>query len=371
MIKVFIPCSGLARIKRGFESFTRECFDALVDEPSVQFTLFKGTGESHDKEFTLWNLPRSDWSAIQLGKLVGRSSYNIEQSTFFLSLLPHIYRENPDIIYFSDINLGHALWHWKRLTRKKYKLLISNGTPQDPPFLRWDHVQQLTPVNYQHALDSGVSAKKQSLVPLGFHLSSQLQILTSLERKVLRSKLRLPEDRFIILSVGWIDKSHKRMDYLIREVASLPEPRPYLLLLGHQDTESSGIIKLGIQLLGSNNFQVRTAESDEVSNYYKVADIFVLASLIEGFGRAYVEAMSHGLPCLAHDYEVTQFVLGAEGYLDNFKLEGSLAGLILKVLVEPYNELKRNLRHQSVYNRFSWEKLSPKYLEMIQNCANS
>lgn len=158
-------------------------------------------------------------------------------------------------------------------------------------FPRWDHVQQLTPVQFQLALDAGVSPEKQSLVPYGFHISPQIPILTSLERKVLRSKLGLPEDKPLVLSVALINKSHKRMDYLIREIASLPEPRPYLLLLGQKDAESSEVIKLGTQLLGFKNFQVRTVEYKEVSDYYKTADIFVLASLQEGLPRVLVEAM--------------------------------------------------------------------------------
>lgn len=364
-----MPCSGLGHVQRGFESFTRECFDVLMNEPSIELTLFKGAEEPREQETTVWNLPRSDWKAFQLGKLTGRSSYNIEQLTFFFSLLPHIYRENPDIIYFSDAQLGNPLWHWRRLTKKRYKLLFSNGAPERPPFPRWDHVQQLTPVQYQLALDAGVPKEKQSLVPYGFHISSQLQILTLTERQVLRSKLKLPEDKPLILSVALIDKSHKRMDFLIREVASLPEPKPYLLLLGQKDKESSDVINFGIKLLGSDNFQVRTVPQKEVSNYYKIADAFVLASLQEGLPRVLVEAMSYGLPCLVHDYGVTQFVLGKYGYFANFELERSLTELILKVLAEPGKESDCNLRHQSVYNRFGWEKLSLKYLEMIEHCA--
>jgi 1,2-diacylglycerol 3-alpha-glucosyltransferase len=370
MIKVFMPCSGLGHVKRGFESFTQECFDILADEPSIQVTLFKGGGDAREKEVTLWNLRRSDWRANQIGKLTGRSGYNIEQSTFFFSLLPHIYRQNPDIIYLSDINLSHALWHWRRLTKKRYTLLLSNGAPQQPPFSRWDHVQQLTPFHLQQALDAGVPAEKQSLVPYGFHLSSQLERLTSFERKALRSQLGLPEEQSLILSVGLIDKNHKRMDYLIREVASLPQPRPYLLLLGQKDAESMEVINLGLQLLGSDNFEVRTVKHHEVCNYYQVADIFVLASLREGLPRVLVEAMSYGLPCLVHDYAITQFVVGKDGYLANFQLKGSLAGLIHEVLTEGYSESKCYLRHRNIYNRFSWTQLRPYYIDMIRRCAN-
>jgi 1,2-diacylglycerol 3-alpha-glucosyltransferase len=368
-IKIFMPCSGLGQVQRGFESFTRECFDVLISDSSLDLKLFKGAGASMKQEVTLWNLSRHDWLASQLGKLLGRSPYNMEQSTFFLSLLPYIYQENPDVVFFSDINLGYALWHWRRLTRKNYKLLFSNGSPADPPFPRCDHVQQLTPIHFQAALNAGVSAEMQSLIPYGFHISPELQVLSPEEKTTLRTKLALPVNRPLVLSAALIDKSHKRMDYLIREVANIPEPKPYLLLLGQMSSESSEVIALGKQLLGSENFQVRTVDRSEVENYYKIADMFVLPSLKEGLGRVLVEAMSNGLPCLVHNYDVAKHVLGEYGYFANFELEGSLTSLILQVLMEPRNHLLCCMRHKSVYNRFSWSQLRPHYIDMIQKCV--
>jgi glycosyltransferase involved in cell wall biosynthesis len=370
MIKVFLICSGLGNVRRGFESFTQECFEALSQEPSLDITLFKGGGESLGKVITLPNFPRDTWMAIQLGKVMGRGAYFIEQASFTFSLLLYIYRDRPDVIYFSDGDVGSLLCHWRRLTKQCYKLLLSNGGPFFLPFLpECDRVQQLTPGHFQTAIDAGWSAAKQSLVPYGINISNELEILSPPKREALRLHLRLPEKRSIVLSVGAINKSHKRMDYIIREMTNLPEPRPYLLLLGQQDAESPEILQLGNKLLGVDNFQVRTVVSKEIVDYYRVADTFVLASLNEGFGRVFVEAMSYGLPCLAHDYEVARFVLGHEGYLGNFELVGTLAGLISQVLAEGDDESKRRLRHRSVYNRFSWEKLRPSYIEMIQRCV--
>ena len=148
----------------------------------------------------------------------------------------------------------------------------------------------------------------------------------------------------------------------------MPKPRPFLVLLGQQDAESPEIIQLGQELLGVDQFQVRTVAREQVTNYYQVADLFVLASLHEGLPRVLVEAMSHGLPCLAHDYDITHFVLGNEGYFANFELTGSLANLISKVLSEGDNEIKRKNCHRQVYDRFSWQQLSPAYVDMIQRC---
>ncbi|OLT62361.1 glycosyltransferase family 4 protein [Moorena bouillonii] len=382
MTKVFLICSGLGHIQRGYESFAQEFFAALSQESSLDITLFKGGGKSQEKMITLWNLPRYSWMAGQLGRLVKQLSnflkkgdyfvrqegYFIEQASFIVSLLSHIYRERPEVIYFSDDGLGYLLWHWRRLTKQSYKLLFRNGGAFSPPFYRWDHVQQLTPIHFKQALTYGEPADKQSLLPSGFFIPAKLQILSPLEREGLREKLGLPKQQPLILSVAAINKSHKRMDYIINEVASLPKPRPFLLLLGQQDAESPEIIQLGQELLGVDQFQVRTVAREQVTNYYKVADIFVLASLHEGLPRVIVEAMSHGLPCLAHDYDITHFVLGNEGYFANFELTGSLANLITQVLSEGYNDSKRKNCHRKVYERFSWQQLSTAYVDMIERC---
>jgi glycosyltransferase involved in cell wall biosynthesis len=371
MIKIFIICSGLGHVKRGFESFTQECFETLSKNHSLDITLFKGGGDSHSKEVRLWNFPRESWRAMQLGKVTSRGAYFIEQASFTFSLLPYIHREQPDVIYFSDGAVGNLLWHWRRLTKQRYKLLLSNGGPYYPPFLPYcDHVQQVAPNHFQATVDRGVSAAKQSLIPYGINISKTLQILSNPEREVRRRQLGLPETRPVMLSVGAISKFHKRMDYVIREIASLAEPRPYLLLLGQQEAESHEIVQLGNGLLGSDNFQVKTVAFNEVADFYRVGDVFVLASLGEGFGRVFLEAMSYGLPCLAHDYEIPQFILGEEGYLANFELTGSLAGLIRQVLAEGDDENRRYLRHHRIYERFSWEKLQQAYMEMLQHVAS-
>lgn len=369
-IKVFITCSGLGNIKRGFESFTQECFAALSQEPDLDISLYQGGGDSINQEITLWNFPRNHRLTALVSKLTGKSIYFIEQVSFAVSLLPHIQLRQPDVIYFSDGSVGNFLWHWRRLTKQKYKLLFCNGAPFFPPGLpRCDRIQQVTPIHLQTTIEKGVPAAKQILVPYGINISPKLEILSSQQQELLRQQLGLPQHRPIILSVGAINKSHKRMDYLIRETATLSKPCPYLLLLGQQDGESEEIIQLGNQLLGTQNFQVKTVNIEEVIGYYRVADVFVLASLDEGFGRVFLEAMSWGLPCLAHDSEVTRFVLGQEGYFANFKLPGTLADLISQVLAAEDNDFQRHQRHESIYQRFSWKKLRSSYVQMIQNIA--
>jgi 1,2-diacylglycerol 3-alpha-glucosyltransferase len=375
--KVFVVCSGLGNIMRGYESFTQECFDALSKDDELEVTLFKGGGVSSTDQIKVWNLPRNlpltQWlGAITENLIPNRGAYWIEQITFGFGLLPHVVAQKPEVILFSDFNFGNVLWLWRKLTGQNYKLLFSNGAPWVAPvFSRWDRVQQVVPVYLQAALELGEPPKKHSLVPYGVQMRSELVLLNTEERKVLRQKLGLPVERSLMLSVGGLDTYHKRMDYVIREVANLPEPRPYLVLLGQpHSTETPVIQQLANELLGSENFWIGTVTHQEMAHYYQISDAFTLASLGEGFGRVFLEAMSYGLPCLAHDYAVTQFIFGDTGFLGDFSLPGTLSNLIPKALAITQNLSERDRIHSYTYEHFSWEKLRPAYVKLIQYCAN-
>jgi len=322
-----------------------------------------------NKEITLRNIPRSSYLARLFGKILGKEPYFIEQFTFFLSLIPYIYKKRPGIIYYSDFNLGTFLWHLRRFTNFKYKLLFSNGAPNGPPFSRMDHVQHLTPFHYNMALNAGEPPSKHSLVPYGIYVRNHLDTLSKDEREALCRKLNLPIEKPLILSVGTINKTHKRMDYLISEVSNLSKPLPYLLILGQHDVESSEIIHKGNQQLGAENFQVETVYPQQISDYYSIADLFVLPSLHEGFGRVLLEAMSYGLPCLVHDYEITRYVLSDNEYFNDFTKTGALSNLITQVISDTDDEGKRVARHRFIYERFSWEVLIPEYIDMFQKVA--
>ena len=371
MIKVFLLCSGLGHINRGYESFTQECFDALSSVPELEITLFQGDGPADQEQVTLWNLPRGGRLCEWLGRTLGKSGYWVEQVTFAVSLLPYLAQRRPDVIYFSDSNIGNLLWHWRRLSRQKFKLLFSNGGPMQPPYPRWDWVQQLAPTHRAAALATGFPANRQTLLPYGVRMEPELPTVSPEDRAALCRSLGLPVDRPIVLSVGTVNQGHKRMEYVVREVAALPEPRPFLVLLGQQDEETPAVRAQAENLLGADGCLIRTVIHSEVSGYYQAANTFVLASLDEGFGRVFLEAMSWGLPCLAHDYPLTHYVLGDSGLLADLTQPGSLTTLLCDILEQGEDLPGRERRHQSAFKRFSWQQLQPEYVEMIQECAKS
>jgi len=369
-LRVFLVCPGLGHVNRGFETFTAECFDALRGDSRLDLYLYKGAGPTADRERAVWCLRRNRAATRALGTMIRRDAYYVEQTTFALALLPQLVRLRPDVIFFSDGVVGNLLWRWRRLSRGRFKLLLSNGGPLGPPaFPRFDHVHQVSEVYHKESLQAGRPAETQTLIPYGFRIGPQFRPLSLDERAALRRKLGLPADRPVLLCVGAVNRSHKRMDYVVREVASLPTSRPYLLLLGNVEPESPPIIRLGNELLGADGFRAATVPQVEMSAYYRAADTFVLASLTEGFGRVYVEALAHGLPCMAHDYAGARLVLGEHGLFGDLRADGVLAGLIRGLRLVEDTETERPVRHRSAYERFSWERLRDRYVEMIQRCS--
>jgi glycosyltransferase involved in cell wall biosynthesis len=173
----------------------------------------------------------------------------------------------------------------------------------------------------------------------------------------------------VVLPVGAINSHHTRMDYLVREVAALPAPRPLLMMLGQREAGTPEVLTLADRLLGPAGYACRTVPQDEVSEYYAAADAFALASLNEGFGRVLVEALAAGLPCVAADRPFARDVLGEHGTFADLTRPGELAAALGEVLARGPDPAAAALRHRAAYERFSWDRLRDAYVEMIRRCA--
>jgi glycosyltransferase involved in cell wall biosynthesis len=369
-IRVLLPASGLGVVMRGFETFAIECHAALRRDPRVHATLVRARGKAGEGERRAPTVPRDSRLARALGALARRDGYFAEQMGHALTLLPVIARERPQVVFFSDWALGGALGRLRALTRAGYRLLLCNGAPGPPPY-DWtiDHVQQLTPAYYDMAMEAGEPPSRHTLLPLGVALEPELELPAEDERAALRTRLGLPLDRELLLSVAALNVWHKRLDYVIREVAEL-DPRPHLVMLGQREDETPAVLELASSLLGTGDFTARTAEPGTVRDYYRCADMFVLGSLHEASGRVLLEALGQGLPTLCHDSETTRFVTGPHGLRADFARPGGLKELVEALRADPLSEARRLAQHRLAYEKFGWDSLLPRYVEMIEACAS-
>jgi 1,2-diacylglycerol 3-alpha-glucosyltransferase len=369
--RVLLCCSGVGIINRGIETFFREAADGLRQSGGVEALLLKGAGKQESGDLVVSNLPRTGRCAKLLGGLVRRNGYVIEQWSTLLPIVFQIRRFRPQVIFYSDSNLGFLLHRFRGYIGVNYRLLFSNGGPCHPPFSRYDFVHQVTPVYYEEALAAGEPRDKHFFIPYGIRVPNDPPRFDPMRQREVRRYLGLPQERPVIVSVGWIAKQQKRMDYLIEEVARLPNPRPFLHLVGAMDSASGEIVDLGRQLLGSNGFAVASVSPDEIAAYYRAADVFALASLQEGFGRVYLEALMHGLPVVAHRHPVTEYVIGREETLVDLNSPGSMAEALSAAMAAENGDSRRRRRWESVRNRFSWQKLARDYVKMFQTVAKA
>jgi 1,2-diacylglycerol 3-alpha-glucosyltransferase len=360
-------------MNRGIETFFRECFDGLhphAEAAGIKLELIKGGPlPSSVDEHRVWCLPRTGLAARTLGKLTRRNGYVVEQMSFLPGVIRRIRRDKPQIILSSDGDMGRWLHHLRRRIGVPFRFIYSNGAPMMAPFGYCDHVQQVTPFYLQAAIDAGEKPLRHSMVPYGIRVPQGDIQFDPQKRAAARRELQLPVDRQIVLSVGWIAAFHKRMDYLIDEIASLAPPRPYLVMLGAMDEQTPRILRQAREKLGDENFAARSVPYEQVSQYYQAADVFTLCSLREGFGRVYLEALMYGLPCAVHDHPVMRWVLGSEGAFDDFSTSGNLARILKELLAQEPNSAAMSRRRQSVRERFDWNNLAPSYFEMFRKAA--
>ena len=366
-VRVFLPCTGLGRQRRGFETFTLECADALRADPRIALTVFAG-GEvpGIPAEHVRWNLPRDGRLSSFLATLVRRDRYFVEQASFFLSFLPALVSGRPDVVYFADLNLGNLCWHWRRVSGQRFKLLYYNGGLTTRPFTRADMVQQLTPAGLDEAVARGEAREHQTILAHGVRVPDTLPPRITGDA---RRALGLPADRPVVLAVGMLDTRVKRTDALVRAIAELPAPRPFLALLGADGPDAASVHALAHDLLGDDGFLARAVPHDAIGDFYRAADVFALASLREGFGLAYVEALAHGLPIVAHDTPVTRHLIGGFATLTDITPLGVLTRAIATALATPTTDAQREQRHASARARFGWDALREDYAQLLLRVA--
>jgi len=109
-----------------------------------------------------------------------------------------------------------------------------------------------------------------------------------------RERLGLSQGSFLVGSVGRLVEVKGHI-YLIRAVADLDDV--HVILIGEGALEER--LRLEAARLGIQRRLHLLGFSEQIPELLKGLDLFVLPSLNEGMGRALVEAMASGLPCVA------------------------------------------------------------------------
>jgi len=363
-LKVAIVSTGSGNIRRGFEIFADELFNHL--KTKIDITLFKGGGKGGKKEIVIPNIGRD--SALLGGKnsfLKYNKRYRIEQATFSIPLICHLINGKYDVIHLMDPSLCRIIFNLKEVWKSSPRLIITNGGPFSPNrYKRYDFTHQLTPFYYEGAIRAGVSREKMAVIPIPVDTA----MFSHAPQSTFRENFGIPEDVFLIVSVGAMNKYHKRMHWLINEVAKL-KGEAYLLIVGEVEDETPRIKSLGREKL-SNNIKFLTLTHREMPQVYKAADLFVLASTVEAFGMVFLEAMASGLPIIAHDHPNQRWILGHTGTFVNMEKENELAENITEFMADKEKAKRLGEKGRERAERiFSWNVLAQKYIEMYEKVS--
>ena len=169
-----------------------------------------------------------------------------------------------------------------------------------------------------------------------------------------------------ILCVGRIVEEKRQLD-LISAFGRLNDPVTKLLIVGWADHDGSYLRAVkqaaaatpGVLMTG---FQ----HGEPLAQLYAHAGLFVLPSSHEGMPMALLEALSHGIPCLASDIGANLALdLGAEDYFPLGDVD-ALADAMKRKVADP-DSVRSQERAAQVRNSFGWSPIVDRTIEIYES----
>jgi len=167
-----------------------------------------------------------------------------------------------------------------------------------------------------------------------------VQIATGPNRSVARKTIKVA-DELVVLTVGTVAK-HKGQDDIPACLHHLFRPIRWFVI-GKQSHTISADPRI---------VMIAQASPEELTTYYKAADLYVCTSRVESYPRTILEALGHGLPIVTTPvYGIKEQVKG------NFYTPGDAADLAAKI--EDYQRPVEKMQH------WSFEEMLDRYYSII------
>jgi 1,2-diacylglycerol 3-alpha-glucosyltransferase len=359
---IAIAVSGLGRIRRGSETWAMDLADGLA-EAGVDVRLYgAATASGKVPVRRIWTLSRT---SPFLAACSPHLQYILEQRIFSRFLIRRLRQDTPAIIHTTDPQV--SWWVREAFRGTNTPVLYMDGLLLGPDWSwRFDHVQVLAPEYLASAQREGRNPRGWHVVP---HFIDPVQFRPLPDRRAARARYApgVAGDQVVALAAGdFAPGSSKRLREVIEEVARLPKPlRPHLVLVGNStEAERRSLSDFAGKALGQGVTLHAGLPRPEMADLYRAADIFLHGALREPFGIVLVEAMASGLPVLAHQFEVTRWIVGEGGQTDDLSQPGRLAEMLGMRLGEA-GWLQRTgvAARQRVQEQFSKQAVIPQYLE--------
>jgi glycosyltransferase involved in cell wall biosynthesis len=141
----------------------------------------------------------------------------------------------------------------------------------------------------------------------------------------LLKELNIPNNCKIILTVCRLS-FEKNIETLIKAFTKISIENVVLIIVGKGDQKR--YLEELVKKLNLTKKVIFTGERKDIERFYRIADLFVLPSIYEGFGLVYLEAMACGVPCIALKPDYPNFIIASSEVIDD-----GVTGL----LADPYS----------------------------------
>lgn len=208
-------------------------------------------------------------------------------------------------------------------------------------------------------------AKKTAYIP-GIGIDMKKFSDTVIDRASKRRELGIPEDSFLLVSVGELNRN-KNHEVVIRALAKLKRPDIHYMIAGKGPLEGH-LRNLAAESGIGDNIHLLGYRFD-IPELYKAADADVFPSIREGLGLASLEGMASGLPLICSDNRGTReyapdylqvgfdpmcrdadmFAAAIERVADDGRLYDSLASLGPKIVKRFSTENVNKILRDQVY----------------------
>jgi len=369
--KIALLSSGLGHIKRGIETWTDDLGREL-HKRDLDVTVYKGGGSANTayekvvlciqrmsgfSRSIIKNRPQFLW------RLGFGSGYTLEEMTYGWMILPELIIKQYDIIHTQDPEIADFLRVAKNLCLIRSKIILAHGTEESFKFLdNFEYVQHLAPFHKEEMLEH--KEKNGNHFAIGNFVD--IQLFHPSNKPDLRGELNIPKDAFVVLSVAAIKKVHKRIDYLIKEMAKISNKKVYLVVAGSRGNQSDELIKMGEELLGHRGVFLSDFPHNRIHEVYAMADIFALCSLKDMMPIALLEAISSGLPALVHQYPVEEWMINSGGEAIDMSKEGELSLCVDRFLDTQFREDKSIKARNHAVKNFSTEVILEQIIDMYE-----
>lgn len=177
-----------------------------------------------------------------------------------------------------------------------------------------------------------------------------------------RAELGLEENDFVILSVGELN-DNKNHQIVIKSIAKLDNSNIHYIICGKGDNKKE-LMNLSLKLGISDQIHILGFRTD-VSELYKISNLFILPSKREGLSVALMEAMASGLPIICSNIR---------GNVD--LIDQNLGGMLfdhsdISDLAIKINQLVINQNLRKTYGEYNVRKVEKFDLESVLRIMHS